>query len=160
MIEPLPVGRGEIVAGDPQEADVGIAAIGSSVVEAVAAARLLAADGIEACVADARYAKPLDAELLARVAACPSGFVTVEENVRLGGFGSAVLEALQDRGQVPARMARLGLPDEFLPHGSPARLRAECGIDAAGIAAAVRRLVSVEPLRSVRDGRQKLKMEN
>jgi len=146
-IEPLPVGKGEIVFGDPADAVVGIAAIGVPVGEAVKAARKLAEEGTPVVVANARFAKPLDLELLSRLAGLPGGMVTVEENVRTGGFGSAVLEALSDLGRMPVRLLRLGLPDEFVHHGSPAKLRAALGLDADGIAAAVRKLASVTPIR-------------
>jgi len=149
VIEPLPVGRGEIVFGDPSTAQVGIAAIGVTVGAALTAAAALAADGIDVCVVNARFVKPLDEELLSRLAHCPRGLITVEENVLQGGFGSAVLEMLQTRGVWPAQMTRLGMPDEFIHHGNPAKLRAECGIDAAAIASAARRMTAVQPMRRV-----------
>ena len=147
IIEPLPVGKGEVVFGDVSTAQIGIAAIGVTVGFAVKAAQKLAESGIEACVVNARFVKPLDEELLSRLAHAPSGLITVEENAVQGGFGSAVLEMLQEKGVWPAQMTRLGLPDEFINHGNPARLRAECGIDAAAIEAAARRMTAVKPMR-------------
>ena len=147
VIEPLPVGKGEVVFGDPASAQVGIAAAGVSVGEALRAAETLAAEGVSVCVVNARFVKPLDEELLARLAHCPQGLVTVEESAVQGGFGSAVLEMLQTRGVWPAQMDRLGLPDEFIHHGTPAKLRTALGIDATAIAAAVRRMATVKPLR-------------
>jgi 1-deoxy-D-xylulose-5-phosphate synthase len=147
VIEPLPIGKGEIVFGDLAKAKIGIAAIGAMVGPAVRAAATLAAEGIDVCVVNARFAKPLDEELLTKLASLPGGLVTVEENTIKGGFGSAVLELCQERGSFPARMERLGIPDEFIHHGSPAKLRAACGIDADSIAAAARRLAAITPMR-------------
>ncbi|HVO30046.1 MAG TPA: 1-deoxy-D-xylulose-5-phosphate synthase [bacterium] len=147
VIEPLPVGKGEIVFGDPSTATYGVAAIGTMVGPAVKAAEALAKEGVSVCVVNARFAKPLDVELLSRLAACPGGLVTVEENALLGGFGSAVLEMCAERNQFPAQFVRMGLPDEFVHHGSPSKLKAELGLDATGIAAAVRRMVAVRPIR-------------
>jgi 1-deoxy-D-xylulose-5-phosphate synthase len=149
VLEPLPVGKGEVLFGDPATAQFGIAAIGTMVIPAVKAGEDLAKEGVSVCVVNARYAKPLDVDLLARLAACPGGLLTVEENTLLGGFGSAILEMCAERGQFPAQIARLGLPDEFINHGSPAKLRAACGLDPAGISAAVRRMASVRPIRRI-----------
>jgi 1-deoxy-D-xylulose-5-phosphate synthase len=110
---------------------------------AVAAAEALAAEGIAATVVDARFVKPLDADLVAAEATRAGRLVTVEEGCLPGGFGSACLEALEERGLVsrglPVR--RLGLPDAFVTHGDAAKQRAEMGLDAAGIARACRELV-------------------
>src|SRR5439155_16949286 len=106
---PLPAGKGEIVFGDPSTAAVGVAAIGVTVGEAVKAAKALAEQGVEVCVVNARFAKPLDEDLLVRLAACPAGLITVEENVLTGGFGSGILELLADRGRLPVRVVRLGM---------------------------------------------------
>jgi 1-deoxy-D-xylulose-5-phosphate synthase len=119
---------------------VTLLAIGSMVGQALAAAEELAQTGISAAVVDARFAKPLDEELiLARAEQGP--LVTVEENVLTGGFGSAVAELLEDRGVCKAELCRLGLPDRFIEHGKTGRLWAEAGLDAGSIAAAARKLV-------------------
>jgi 1-deoxy-D-xylulose-5-phosphate synthase len=95
-------------------------------------------------VLDARFVKPLDAEVLCTAASAAGRLVTVEENALAGGFGTACLEALADRGALGAvRVVRLGLPDAFVPHGDAGRQLAALGIDAAGIAAAARKLVGV-----------------
>ena len=85
-----------------------------------------------------RWAKPLDTELLLQVAAAHDALVTIEDSSRLGGAGSAVLEALQQAALNPPVLI-LGLPDEFIEHGDPARLMAMQGLDAAGIEHSVRR---------------------
>ena len=84
-----------------------------------------------------RWAKPLDTELLLRVAATHEALVTVEEGCIMGGAGSAVAEALQEAGVVKP-ILQLGLPDEFIEHGDAPTLLAMNGLDAAGIEAAVR----------------------
>ena len=147
VISPLPFGRGEIVFGDPATAQFGIAAIGTMVMPAVRAAEALAKDGVAVCVVNARFAKPLDVDLLARLVACPGGLLTVEENTLVGGFGSAILEMCAERGQFPSQIVRLGIPDEFIHHGTPSKLKAECGLDVDGIRAAIQRMASVRPIR-------------
>ena len=84
-------------------------------------------------MADARFAKPLDAELVARLAAEHDLLVTVEENVLAGGFGSAVLETSPTRPAAP-RVLRFGLPDRYVTHGKPALLREEVGLTGEAIA--------------------------
>ena len=84
-----------------------------------------------------RWAKPLDTELLARIAREHEQIVTVEEGVVLGGAGSAVMEALQAMGLVRP-VLQLGLPDQFIEHGDPAKLLSQQGLDAAGIEASIR----------------------
>jgi 1-deoxy-D-xylulose-5-phosphate synthase len=128
----IAIGTGEVLR---EGTDVGVIAVGSMVAPALAAAELLAAQGISATVADARFVKPLDGKLVAELAQRCGALVTVEENAIAGGFGSAVLEALQDNGiVVPVR--RLGLPDQFIEHGPRAALLEMIGLTAAGIAAA------------------------
>jgi len=90
-------------------------------------------------VVDARFAKPLDAELLAQVARRCGAIVTVEDHALAGGFGSAVLEALAQAAP-GALVHRLGVPDRFVEHGDVAEQWRAAGIDAAGIAAAAERL--------------------
>jgi 1-deoxy-D-xylulose-5-phosphate synthase len=83
-----------------------------------------------------RFVKPLDADLIVRLAREHDALVTVEEGVLMGGAGSAVGEVLASAGiEIP--LLHLGLPDVFLDHGDPAMLLAECGLDARGIVAAV-----------------------
>ncbi len=81
---------------------------------------------------DARFVKPLDAELLEAVARRTRRVITIEDHARAGGFGSAVLECLSDRG-VPATVERLGLPDRFIDHGGVEDQWREAGIDVAAL---------------------------
>jgi len=130
----LETGKGELLAeGD----DVCIIAIGSTVYPAVQAAEVLKERGISAGVVNARFAKPLDAELILSVAGKTGRVVTVEENALQGGFGSAVLELLFDNGRHDVKIRRLGIPDKYIEQGSQSQLRKDLGIDADGIAAAV-----------------------
>jgi 1-deoxy-D-xylulose-5-phosphate synthase len=83
-----------------------------------------------------RWAKPLDTELLAQMAASHDALVTVEDGAIMGGAGSAVLEALQNL-QLPKPVLVLGVPDVFTEHGDPVKLMSELGLDAAGIQASI-----------------------
>ncbi len=106
---------------------------------------LKAGEELNATVADMRFVKPLDAELVARLAATHDLIVTVEEGCVMGGAGSAVAEALAAAGIVRP-LLQLGLPDKFIDHGDAQVLLAQCGLDAQGIAASVReRLGATEP---------------
>jgi 1-deoxy-D-xylulose-5-phosphate synthase len=132
----LEIGKGEIVAD--LGADVSIIAYGTMVNAAVQAARELSEGGIGVTVANARFVKPLDAELILDLAARSRLIVTVEEAYLAGGFGSAVMELLEANGvQDSVRVVRMGVPDEIVTHGDPKKLLAGYGLDAAGIVAAV-----------------------
>jgi 1-deoxy-D-xylulose-5-phosphate synthase len=129
--EPVPWGKGEqLVEGK----DLLILAAGSAVAPALCAAAMLRKRGIAAAVVDARFVKPLDAELILPLARRCGRVLTVEENVLAGGFGSAVLELFEEHGELPQQVRRLGVADTFVEHGSQAELRAACGIDADAIA--------------------------
>jgi len=134
----LPLGVGERLSAGR---DVAIIAIGATVYPAQAAAALLARDGIMATVVNARFVKPLDRELILSVAAECGVVLTVEENALMGGFGSAVLELFADEPVSGLRIKRLGIPDRFIEQGTQAELRRMLGLDADGIAAAVRALL-------------------
>lgn len=134
----LPIGKGEVLC---EGADLAIIAIGSTVYPALAAAEQLRREGIHARVVNARFVKPLDRELLGDTARTLKKIVTVEENVLMGGFGGAVLEALEQMGIHDVRVKRLGVDDEFVPHATQAELRSEFGIDQAGIVRAARDLL-------------------
>jgi 1-deoxy-D-xylulose-5-phosphate synthase len=127
-LEGLPFAKGEIRR---QGSDVAILAFGTLLYPA-----LQAAEALGATVVNMRWAKPLDTELLAQVAHSHSALVTVEEGAIMGGAGSAVLEALQAAGIV-VPVLQLGLRDEFIEHGDPAKLLALQGLDAAGIQASI-----------------------
>ena len=130
----LPVGKGEILRYGE---DAAIIALGASVAPAVQAADELAQKGIEATVVNARYAKPLDAELILDVAGRIKRIVTVEENIIIGGFGSNVLELVEESGMCDLQITCIGVPDEFVEHGSQTILRSKLGLDALGIAARI-----------------------
>jgi 1-deoxy-D-xylulose-5-phosphate synthase len=141
--EPIEIGQGELLVEGERVALLGY---GYGVSVALGAAALLAHEhGVEPTVADARFAKPLDAELVERLAADHDLIVTVEENVLAGGFGSAVLEHLADRELLGGtRVLRLGLPDRYVTHGKPALLRDEVGLTPAAVAERVAHAV-LEP---------------
>ncbi len=145
----LEIGKAEILL---EGADLAIFAIGYTVQPALDAARRLREDGIDATVVNCRFVKPLDGDLLARVASATGKVLTVEENVLAGGFGSAVLELLEMKGLCGIGVKRLGIPDEFVEHGTQAEMRRKYGIDAEGILDAARKLAGpVKPaLREVR----------
>jgi 1-deoxy-D-xylulose-5-phosphate synthase len=139
----IEIGRGEVLSEGEHVALVGYG-YGVSVAQGAAAA-LAAEHGVEPTVADARFAKPLDAELLERLAAEHDLIVTVEENVLAGGFGSAVVEHLADRDLFGAtRALRIGLPDRYVTHGKPALLREEVGLTPEAVAQRVAHAV-LEP---------------
>jgi 1-deoxy-D-xylulose-5-phosphate synthase len=141
--EAIEIGRGEVLREGERVALLGY---GYGVSVALGAADLLAAEhGVEPSVADARFAKPLDGELVERLAAEHDLIVTVEENVLAGGFGSAVLEHLADNDLMGGtRVLRIGLPDRFVTHGKPALLRDEVGLTPAAVADKVAQAV-LEP---------------
>jgi 1-deoxy-D-xylulose-5-phosphate synthase len=129
-LRPLPVGKGEL-RRDSKRRRIAILAFGSLLHPALAAA-----EEIDATVANMRFVKPLDIEMIAYLARTHEALVTVEENVVAGGAGSAVAEALAAEGFV-VPILHLGLPDEFVDHGDPALLLARCGLDAKGLAASI-----------------------
>jgi 1-deoxy-D-xylulose-5-phosphate synthase len=128
--ERLALGTGEILREGERVAVVGY---GSGVQQALGAADLLAEGGLDVTVADARFAKPLDAGLLAQLAAEHDLLVTIEEGALAGGFGTAVWESLAEGGLAP-RVLRVGLPDRYVTHGAPALLHAEVGFTPERIA--------------------------
>jgi 1-deoxy-D-xylulose-5-phosphate synthase len=141
--KPIEVGRGEVLREGERLALLGY---GYGVPLALGAADLLAdAHGVEPTVADARFAKPLDGELVEQLAAEHDVLVTVEENVLAGGFGSAVLEELAERDLLgDTRVLRVGLPDRYVTHGKPALLREEVGLTPEAVAERVAQTV-LEP---------------
>ena len=128
-LEGLPFGKGEVRR---QGQRIAILAFGTLLYPA-----LVAAETLDATVANMRWAKPLDTELLLSLAATHDAIVTVEEGAIMGGAGSAVCEALNAAG-VTRPVLQLGLPDVFIEHGDPAKLLALQGLDAEGVARAVR----------------------
>jgi 1-deoxy-D-xylulose-5-phosphate synthase len=132
----LAIGKGEIRRQGKKLAilskKIAFLAFGSMVKPA-----LDAAEELDATVANMRFVKPLDEALIEELAASHDLLVTVEENVIMGGAGSAVLEALQRR-RIKASVLQLGLPDRFIDHGDPALQLKSCGLDKEGIVASVR----------------------
>jgi 1-deoxy-D-xylulose-5-phosphate synthase len=111
----------------------------------LAAAEILSELGIEAAVVNARFAKPMDRQMIEDACRAGAPVITVEDHSIAGGFGSAVLETIQELGLPSPRFQRLGIPAErFVSHGSRAGQLAECGFDATGIAAAVQKLLENE----------------
>ncbi|MBD3811409.1 MAG: 1-deoxy-D-xylulose-5-phosphate synthase [Betaproteobacteria bacterium] len=119
--------------------DVALIAFGSLVAPA-----LQAAEALDASVADMRFVKPLDLDLLRELAHGHRLLVTLEENAVAGGAGAGVAEALAELGVIMP-ILHLGLPDTFIEHGDPARMLADCGLDAAGIEHAVRQRITLLP---------------
>jgi len=142
----IPMGTGELrreagkVSGGQSGPRVAILAFGTLLHPALAAAERL-----DASVANMRFVKPLDVALVIELARSHDAIVTVEEGCTMGGAGSAVVEALQAAGlQIPVLM--LGLPDEFVEHGDPAKLLQMCGLDAAGIEQSILKRFGARPV--------------
>ena len=127
----LPIGKAELIK---QGEDIAIIGIGSAVVPCLQAAEHLTLCGIDATVINARFAKPLDTELISGVAKHIKKLVVVEENILSGGFGAAVLEMLGQAADSDVRVKRIGIPDEFVTHGKQDLLRSLYHLDAPGIA--------------------------
>jgi 1-deoxy-D-xylulose-5-phosphate synthase len=135
----IPVGRGEILCDG---SELAVVAIGTTVQPAMTAAAQLRREGIGVRVINARFIKPLDRELLCHAALDLKKIVTVEENVLMGGFGSAVLELFEQEGIHDVRVKRLGIADEFAAHATQTELRSMYGIDEEGIIRAVRQMIA------------------
>ena len=132
-LKSLEIGKGEELLDGK---DLTIIAIGATVYPALEAAEILREKGIDAGVVNARFVKPLDADLILSVARGTGHIITVEENALQGGFGSAVLELLYDNNLQHVKVKRLGIADHYVEQGSQAQLRKDVGIDSEGIAAA------------------------
>ena len=128
-LDTLPVGKGEIRR---QGKDIALLAFGSLVPAAEAAGEVL-----DATVANMRFIKPLDADLVVELAGNHSLLVSIEENAVIGGAGSEIERVLAERG-IHTPVLRLGLPDRFIDHGEQGQLLAELGLDKDGIVRAVR----------------------
>ncbi|MFZ0063362.1 MAG: 1-deoxy-D-xylulose-5-phosphate synthase [Pyrinomonadaceae bacterium] len=139
--ELLEIGKGEILRDG---GEIAIIAYGSMVHPSLHAAENLSKEGIETTVVNARFVKPLDASLLLALARTKRLLVTVEEAYLAGGFGSAVLELLEENGlQDKVRVVRMGIPDRLVTHGDPKLLLAKYGLDADGIYTRVRESIDV-----------------
>jgi len=137
-LDELEIGKGEILR---QGDDLAIIAIGNHVHTAMEAAKILEQNDIHATVVNSRFVKPLDSNMIGSIAQKTSGkIITIEENTLIGGFGSAVLESLNDM-QINANVTRLGLPDRFIEHGSQKILREKIGLDVNSVVKAAQKLV-------------------
>jgi 1-deoxy-D-xylulose-5-phosphate synthase len=144
---PLHLGKCRVLRDGP---DATILAYGTSVMPALAAARQLYTEGIDVGVVNARFAKPIDEDMVTTAVTRGAPVITVEEHALAGGFGTAVLETANRLGLPTDSIVRLGMATErFYEHASRARQLAEAGIDAAGITATVRRVV-----QAARSGRE------
>ncbi len=151
--EPIAVGTGEILlehglqGTDGTGRRVALIGYGTGVGKALEAAELLREQSLPVTVADARFAKPIDAGLMAQLAAEHDLLVTIEEGVLAGGFGSAVWETLNDAGVASAggaRIVRVGLPDRYVTHGKPALLHEEVGFTGRRIAERVAAAIAAD----------------
>src|SRR5207249_2966159 len=127
----LEIGKAELLRDG---GEIAIVAYGSMAHPSLKAAENLAKDGIETTVVNARFVKPLDSGLLLALARTKRLIVTVEEAYLAGGFGSAVVELLEENGlQDKIRVVRMGVPDRIVTHGDPKLLLAKYGLDTDGI---------------------------
>ena len=126
--------------------DAAVLAFGTPAIDALRAAAALSADGLRVCVYDARFAKPLDRDLIRNLLTRGVPVLTVEDHARIGGFGSAVLEAAAEMGLDGSRLTVAGIPDRWVYQDSRAKQLALAGIDAAGIAASLREMAKAHPV--------------
>jgi 1-deoxy-D-xylulose-5-phosphate synthase len=139
----LAIGKSEILR---QGNNIAIVAIGSMVAPAMEAAEILALQGIEATVVNARFVKPVDTEMIVDLAIRIKRIVTVEENTLAGGFGSYVNDAIKQADISDVIIRNIGVPDVFIEHGGQAFLRSKYGLDAQGI---VKKVLELVPAVSV-----------
>ncbi|MDQ4135401.1 MAG: 1-deoxy-D-xylulose-5-phosphate synthase, partial [Pseudomonadota bacterium] len=146
---PLAIGKGRIV----REGDrIAILSLGTRLAESLKAAEELEARGLSTTVADARFAKPLDEDLILRLAREHEVLITIEEG-SVGGFGSYVLQCLSDKGALDRgslKVRSMVLPDVYLDQDKPERMYAKAGLDAAGIVTKVFEALGQEEARQVR----------
>jgi 1-deoxy-D-xylulose-5-phosphate synthase len=139
----LAIGKSEILR---QGNDIAIVAIGSMVAPAMEAAEILALQGIEATVVNARFVKPVDTEMIVDLAIRIKRIVTVEENTLAGGFGSYVNDGIKQADISDVIIRNIGVPDVFIEHGGQAFLRSKYGLDTQGI---VKKVLELVPAVSV-----------
>ena len=142
----LPIGKSETLR---QGNDVAILAIGSMVAPALEAAEILALQGIEATVVNARYAKPVDTEMIVDLATRIKRIVTVEENTLAGGFGNYVTDVIKQTDISDVIIRNIGVPDVFVEHGGQAFLRSKYGLDAKGIVQKVLELIPADSVTKI-----------
>ena len=136
--QPLPIGKSEIVR---EGEDVLVIAVGNRVYPVLEAAQTLADSGISAAVINARFVKPLDTATILPLAERISKIITIEDGVIMGGFGSAVLEAIAAAGIKNVQIKNLGIPDEFIEHGDIQHLYALCQCDADAVVRTVQAML-------------------
>jgi len=134
----LPIGRGEVLC---EGSDLAMIAVGCTVHPALQAAQKLRAEGFQVKVINARFIKPLDADLILNTASSIKKILTIEENVLDGGFGSALLELLAQNGMTGVTVRRLGIRDEFVEHATQAELRSSYCLDEQGILQAAKEIL-------------------
>ncbi len=139
VFEALPVGRAEVLRSGDAAA---VLALGTMVYPALESAAGLDVEGIKLTVVNSRFVKPLDEVLIVELAEKYGVLITIEENALQGGFGSAVLELLEQRGLGGVRVLRLGYPDAYIPQGEQSELRTMMGLDSRGITASIRTFLS------------------
>jgi 1-deoxy-D-xylulose-5-phosphate synthase len=145
----LEIGKAELLSPstleEAEQLECVILAYGTTVAQAEQAAKELSENGIHVAVVNARWAKPLDEELILRLATGTKRVVTVEDHMVAGGFGSAVLELLESHGLLRTVEVRLiGFPDRLIEHGAPSILKELCGLTSSHIKEVVRELVEAE----------------
>ena len=149
----LEIGKAEILRDG---GDIAILAYGSMVYPSIEAAKNLEKDGVETTVVNARFVKPLDSELILALAQSKRLIVTVEEAYLAGGFGSAVMELLEENGMLDTvKIVRMGVPDRIVTHGDAKLLLAKYGLDADGIYNKVKETIDI--LEERRAGKKRLK---
>jgi len=134
-LQSLPIGKGEVMR---EGTAATIFAIGNEVWPSMKAAEILAAEGIEVAVVNARFIKPLDDELIQRFCKPGTKVITVEEGSLAGGFGAAIMERCEQLGITNVDFHRIGIPDEYVHHGAQDVLRAQYDLHAEGIAKRVK----------------------
>ena len=132
------VGKGRMIRDGRDLAIISVGPIGNT---ALKAAEELSLMDVEVAVYDMRFVKPIDEDLLEEIRLRFQNIITLEDGALAGGFGTAVLEYLCSKAQMP-QVVRLGIPDRFVDHGSPDELYKECGIDSEGIKATALELVN------------------
>ena len=144
-IRKIEIGKAELLLDGH---DVAILALGNMVYPSVEAAKRLMDEGISAAVVNARFVKPLDQDFIIQIAKMAGKMVTVEEHVLAGGFGSAVLECLDERHVTGIKSLRIGIPDSYIEHGSQKLLRKKYGLDADGIYSRVKEFIRRSPVKT------------
>jgi 1-deoxy-D-xylulose-5-phosphate synthase len=144
QLEALPIGKAEVLV---EGRDVVFVAIGAMVRVAAEAAQTLRARGVDAGVINARFVKPLDTDVLDRIAGSGAVVITVEDNAVAGGFGSAVNEYWVASSYDATRLRNLGIPDRFIDHGDRDGLLSEIGLDVEGLSACALDAIGAPPHR-------------